>query len=205
MSSRFLLWSLLSFWSLSAAASGNILVYGDSLSAAYGISPKQGWVALLEDRLNAQKFDYKVTNASISGETTSGGLSRIDTALKNSNPDIIVIALGANDGLRGLPVEQMRDNLATMIRKAQAGGAKVLLVGMRIPPNYGTQYARGFERSFADLAKQYKTAYVPFLLEGISTERANFQHDNLHPTAAVQPALLDTVWAGLQPLLKRGA
>lgn len=203
---RRLLWVLLTgaaAWTLPAQAGGTILIYGDSLSAAYGIPAKQGWVALLEERLSAQKFDYKVVNASISGETTSGGLARINGALGKYSPQIAVIALGANDGLRGLPIADMKKNLRGMIRGAQAKKAQVLLVGMHIPPNYGTRYASEFEQSFADLAKQYNTGYVPFLLEGVVLQRANFQDDNLHPTAAVQPIMLDTVWGGLLPLLQR--
>ena len=199
-----LLWTLLlTACSFSAQAGANLLVYGDSLSAAYGISPKQGWVALLEERLKTEKLDYKVVNASISGETASGGLARIDAALAKYSPEVLVLALGANDGLRGLPVAQMRKDLSAIIAKAQAKGAKVLLVGMRIPPNYGSRYSKEFEQSFADVAKQYKTAYVPFLLEGVVLQRANFQDDNLHPTAAVQPTMLETVWRGLEPLLRR--
>lgn len=204
MDMRKLFWLLLlTAWSLSAQAGGNLLIYGDSLSAAYGISPKQGWVALLEERLRTEKFDYKVVNASISGETASGGLARIDGALAKYAPEVVVLALGANDGLRGLPVAQMRKDLSAIIRKAQAKGAKVVLVGMRIPPNYGTRYANEFQDSFAELAKRYKTAYVPFLLEGVVLQRANFQEDNLHPTAAVQPLMLETVWKGLEPVLKK--
>lgn len=203
MAKRFFWIVLLGCWSLSAAAGGNIMVFGDSLSAAYGLSPKQGWVALLEDRIRAQKFDYTVRNASISGETTSGGAARIDAALKTHQPNLVVLALGANDGLRGLPVDQMKKNLAAMIRKSQAAGARVLLAGMRIPPNYGRQYTQEFEQAFADLAREYKTAYVPFLLEGVAGQRSNFQDDNLHPTAAAQSIMLDTVWRGLRPLLVR--
>jgi acyl-CoA thioesterase I len=199
---KHLLFVLLGLWSTAATAGGNILVYGDSLSAAYGISPKQGWVALLEERLREEKFDYRVVNASISGETTSGGAARIDTALKKNTPNVLVVALGANDGLRGLPVSEMRRNLGIIIKAAQHAKARVLLVGMRVPPNYGARYAREFEQSFADLAKEYRTAYVPFLLEGVIEQRTNFQEDNLHPVASAQPRMLDTVWPGLKPLLK---
>ncbi|HKY01956.1 MAG TPA: arylesterase [Burkholderiales bacterium] len=199
---KHLLFVLLGLWSTAATAGGNVLVYGDSLSAAYGISPKQGWVALLEERLREEKFDYRVVNASISGETTSGGAARIDTALKKNTPNVLVVALGANDGLRGLPVSEMRRNLGIIIKAAQHAKARVLLVGMRVPPNYGARYAREFEQSFADLAKEYRTAYVPFLLEGVIEQRTNFQEDNLHPVASAQPRMLDTVWPGLKPLLK---
>ncbi len=185
-----------------AHAGPAILVYGDSLSAAYGIAQKEGWVALLEQRLRQKQSDYTVANASISGETSSGGASRIAAALAQHRPRIVILALGANDGLRGLPVTQLRDNLAAIIRAAQKAGSRVLLVGMRMPPNYGPQYTREFELAYAALAKRHKTAFVPFLLEGVAGKRDNFLDDNLHPTAAVQPIILSNVWAGLAPLLK---
>lgn len=185
-----------------AAAAGTILVYGDSLSAAYGIAEERGWVALLEARLKREKADYSVANASISGETTSGGLSRLKKVLERHKPAIVVLELGANDGLRGLPVAQMRSNLAAMIAEAKAANARVLLVGVKMPPNYGPDYNRAFESAFAGLAKEYKTGLVPFLLEGMADNRELFQPDNLHPTAAAQPILLENVWKGLKPLLK---
>lgn len=183
-------------------AGPTILVYGDSLSAAYGIAQKDGWVALLEQRLRQKRINYTVANASISGETSSGGASRIAAALARYQPRIVVLALGANDGLRGLPVAQMRDNLAAVIRAAQRSGSRVLLVGMKMPPNYGPTYTREFEQAYKTLAKRYKTVLVPFLLEGVSGQREHFQDDNLHPTAQMQPRILDNVWAGLAPLLK---
>ena len=186
-----------------AHAGATLLVYGDSLSAAYGIGQKQGWVTLLEERLRQMHFDYTVANASISGETSSGGASRIAATLAQHRPRIVILALGANDGLRGLPVAQMRDNLAAIVRAAQKAGSRVLLVGMKMPPNYGPQYTREFEQAFAALAKRHKTAFVPFLLDGIAGKRDNFLDDNLHPTAQVQPLILDNVWTGLTPLLKR--
>ena len=186
-----------------AHAGATLLVYGDSLSAAYGIGQKQGWVTLLEERLRQMHFDYTVANASISGETSSGGASRIAATLAQHRPRIVILALGANDGLRGLPVAQMRDNLAAIVRAAQKAGSRVLLVGMKMPPNYGPQYTRELEQAYATLAKRYKTAFVPFLLEGIAGKRDNFIDDNLHPTAQVQPLILDNVWTGLAPLLKR--
>lgn len=185
-----------------AHAGPTLLVYGDSLSAAYGIAQKEGWVTLLEQRLRRKHFDYTVANASISGETSSGGASRIAATLAQHRPRIVILALGSNDGLRGLPVAQMRDNLAAIIRTAQKAGSRVLLVGMKMPPNYGPRYTREFEQAFAVLAKQYKTAFVPFLLEGVAGKRDNFLDDNLHPTARVQPLILENVWAGLAPLLK---
>jgi acyl-CoA thioesterase-1 len=189
---------------LAAAAShaaGTILVFGDSLSAAYGIGQKEGWPALLAERLREERRDYSVVNASISGETTAGGATRIGEAIARAKPDIVIIALGGNDGLRGLPVAQMKANLEKMIAAAKAVRAKVLLVGMRMPPNYGPRYTREFEATFADLAKQEKVALVPFLLEGVGERRDLFLPDNIHPTAAAQPILLDTVWRGLAPLL----
>ena len=186
-----------------AHAGATLLVYGDSLSAAYGIGQKQGWVTLLEERLRRKHFDYTVANASISGETSSGGASRIAATLAQHRPRIVILALGANDGLRGLPVTQMRDNLAAIVRAAQKAGSRVLLVGMKMPPNYGPQYTREFELAFTALSKRHRTAFVPFLLEGIAGKRDNFIDDNLHPTAQVQPLILDNVWTGLAPLLKR--
>ena len=197
-----LLFVILLSWGSLAAAQGTILVYGDSLSAAYGISQQKGWVALLQERLKAKKFDYTVVNASISGETTSGGATRIDDALRRTQPRIVVLALGANDGLRGLPIAQMKANLSKIIQAARREDAKVLVAGMHLPPNYGPGYAREFYDAFGDLAKRYKTAYVPFLLDGMATERSYFQADQMHPTAEAQPIILDTVWQGLEPLLK---
>ncbi len=185
-----------------ANAGPTLLVYGDSLSAAYGIAQKEGWVTLLEQRLRQQHLDYTVANASISGETASGGASRVAATLAQHRPRIVILALGSNDGLRGLPVAQMHDNLAAIIRAAQKAGSRVLLVGMKMPPNYGPQYTREFEQAYAALAKRHGTAFVPFLLDGIAGKRDNFLDDNLHPTARVQPLILENVWAGLAPLLK---
>ena len=190
-------------WSAASAAAGTILVYGDSLSTAYGISQKDGWVSLLGERLKQRGSDYIVVNASISGETTSGGAARMGDALERFRPDVVVLALGGNDGLRGLPVAEMKANLARIIRAAQARKARVLVVGMRIPPNYGRKYTEEFFRAFADVARGEKAAYVPFLLDGIGEHRELFQADQIHPTAAAQPLVLDTVWKGLEPLLKR--
>ncbi len=186
-----------------ACAGPTLLVYGDSLSAAYGIGQKQGWVALLEQRLRQKHIDYTVANASISGETSSGGASRIAAELARHRPRVTIVALGANDGLRGLPVAQMRDNLAAIVAAAQKSGSRVLLVGMRMPPNYGAKYTREFERVYAEVARRRKVALVPFLLEGVAGSRDLFQDDNLHPTAAAQPILLENVWKGLAPLLKQ--
>lgn len=185
-----------------APAVRTVLVMGDSLSAAYGLSAAQGWVALTADRVSKTQPGWRVVNASISGETTAGGASRIAAELQRHKPAVVVIELGANDGLRGLSLNQTRANLDKMIRAAQQGKAKVLLIGMRIPPNYGPDYTRGFEANYSDLAKQYQVALLPFLLEPIVRDRANFQDDNLHPIASAQPKLRDHVWTALAPLLK---
>ncbi len=185
-----------------AHAGATLLVYGDSLSAAYGIGQKDGWVTLLEERLRQKRIDYTVANASISGETTSGGASRIAATLSQHKPQIVIVALGANDGLRGLPVRQMRDNLAAIVSATQKSGARVLLVGMKMPPNYGPQYTREFEQVYADLARRYKTGLAPFLLEGVAGKRELFLDDNLHPIARAQPTILENVWKALAPLLK---
>jgi acyl-CoA thioesterase I len=191
------------FISLSSGAWGKtILVYGDSLSAAYGIAEKHGWVALLGERLKRERPDYSVVNASISGETSSGGLGRMAKALARHKPAVLVLELGANDGLRGLPAAEMTKNLSAMIQQAQKAGARVLLVGMRIPPNYGPDYTREFESAFARLAKRHRTALVPFLFAGMGEDLALFQPDRIHPTEAAQPILLENVWQALGPLLK---
>ena len=186
---------------LPAHAAKTILAMGDSLSAGYGIRPEQAWPALLGQRLSDKRLDYSVANLSISGETTAGGRSRLDAALKNHKPAIVVIALGANDGLRGLALAQMRDNLNAMIDMARSSGARVALAGMRLPSNYGS-YASDFQRSFVDIAKTKKTPLVEFLLEPVAAQQRYFQADNLHPVAEAQPMLLETVWQGLAPLLK---
>lgn len=186
-----------------AWGAGTILVYGDSLSAAYGVAQKEGWVSLLEERLRQRKFDYSVANASISGETSAGGASRIGESLARTKPAVVVLTLGSNDGLRGLAVPQMKSHLATIVKASQSAGAKVLVVGSRMPPNYGPTYTRQFQEAFAEVAKEHRAAYVPFLLDGIADKRDLFQPDNLHPTAEAQPIILDTVWKGLEPLLKR--
>ena len=185
-----------------AAGAGTILVYGDSLSAAYGIAAERGWVALLEARLKREKNNYSVANASISGETTSGGLSRFRKVLERHQPSITVIELGANDGLRGLPVAEMRKNLAAMILDAKAANSRVLLVGVKMPPNYGQDYIRSFEAAYTELAEEHKTGLVPFFFEGFGDKREYYQPDNLHPTAAAQPILLENVWKALKPMLK---
>ena len=178
-----------------------ILVYGDSLSAGYGIPVERSWPALLGQQLQENGSAWRVANASISGETTAGGRSRFSEALSRFQPRVVILALGANDGLRGLPVPAMRDNLQAMIRAARAAKARVLLVGMRLPPNYGPAYTGDFEAAFRDLAKAEKLILLPFLLEPIALERSAFQPDNLHPVAEAQPRLRDHVWSALKPLL----
>ena len=159
-------------------------------------------MALLAERLKREQQDYNVVNASISGETTAGGAARMAKALEQHKPAIVILELGANDGLRGLPVAQMKQNLARIIAQAQKAGARVVLIGMKLPPNYGPEYTRAFESAYAELAKQHKTALLPFLLEDIAENDDFFQPDRIHPTEAAQPLILERVLRALQPLLK---
>ncbi len=185
------------------AAAPVILVFGDSISAGYGLPRvEQGWVALLQTRLKDQGYGYQVVNASVSGETTEGGLARLPRALNLHHPVIVVLELGGNDGLRALPAGQMRDNLSRMAGLAEAAGAKVALLGMRMPPNYGPQYAAQFSQAFSDVARDKKLPFVAFVLAGIATSPGLMQPDGIHPNEAGQPQLLDTVWPVLKPLLK---
>jgi acyl-CoA thioesterase-1 len=184
-----------------AFAAGTVLVFGDSLSAAYGIASQQGWVHLLGERLARADLPWRVVNASVSGETTAGGLRRLPEDLKRHKPAIAVIELGANDALRGQPVAAIRSNLEQMIRLARAARAEPVLVGIMIPPNYGIDYAREFRELYADVAKRNQVRLVPFLLEGIADKPDMFQADQLHPTALAQSRILDNVWAALEPLL----
>jgi acyl-CoA thioesterase-1 len=184
-----------------APPSRTLLVMGDSLSAAYGLAPEQGWVHLLGERLARSHPAWRVVNASVSGETTAGGASRFDAALQQHAPAVVALELGANDALRGLPLELAQANLSRMIEAARARGARVLLIGIRVPPNYGPDYAAALQRMYVDLAEKYDAALLPFLLEPLGVERDAFQDDNLHPTAAAQPRLLDHVWGALEPLL----
>lgn len=179
-----------------------VLVLGDSLSAEYGLARGTGWVALLEKRLAAEKIAATVINASISGDTSSGGAARLDALLAQHHPNIVIIELGGNDGLRGLPIEPTTQNFATMIKKSQQAKAKVVLVGMQIPPNYGRTYTEQFSAMYPTLAKQTKSVLVPFLLEGVADQPTLFQADNIHPKAAAHPRMLDNVWPYLKPLLK---
>jgi acyl-CoA thioesterase-1 len=174
-------------------AARTILVFGDSLSAAYGVPENAGWVALLGERLKQRKSDYTVMNASISGETTAGGAARIGKALASAKPSIVIVQLGANDGLRGLPVTELKKNLTAIVQASKREGARVVLVGMQLPPNYGVPYVNQFRAAFGEVAKDERVAFVPFLLEGLD-KREQFQADNLHPTAAAQPILLENVW-----------
>jgi len=185
------------------ASDRTILVMGDSLSAAYGIRPEQGWVALLTQRLQAEGYGYQVINASVSGETSSGGLQRLPRALQIHQPAMVILELGANDGLRGLPLAETRANLTKMVQLSRAAGARVLLVGIRIPPNYGPRYANEFADLYPEIAKRYHLPLVPFLLEKVALDPTLMQEDGLHPNARGEPAVLDTLWQKLEPLLKK--
>jgi acyl-CoA thioesterase-1 len=194
--------ALLAFAGAASSATGSaptILVLGDSLSAAYGIPQSSGWVSLLGERLKQRRSDYTVVNASISGETTAGGAARIGKALA-SKPAIVVVELGGNDGLRGLPVTEMKKNLAAIVQASKREGARVVLVGMQLPPNYGVPYVNQFRAAFGEVAKDERVAFVPLLLEGLD-KREYFQADNLHPTAAAQPILLENVWKKLAAMV----
>lgn len=185
------------------ASDRTILVLGDSLSAAYGIRPEQGWVALLEQRLRAQGYGYEVVNASVSGETSSGGLQRLPRALQLHRPGTVILELGANDGLRGLPLAATKENLTKMVQLSQAAGARVLLVGIRIPPNYGPRYANEFAAVYPEIANRQHLPLVPFLLQNVVLDPTLMQNDGLHPNARGEPLVLDTLWQGLEPLLKK--
>ena len=185
----------------SADAAPVILVVGDSISAAYGLPPGQGWVDLLNARLKSEGYRHRSVNASISGDTTAGGRARLPALLARHKPAIVVLELGANDGLRGGNLRAARDNLDAMVAAAQAGGARVLVLGMKLPPNYGPVYTREFEAVFASVAAARRTAFVPFILDGFGDDNRYFQPDRIHPTAEAQPRLLANVWPALAPLL----
>ncbi len=178
------------------------MVLGDSLSAAHGIDQNEGWVYLMQQRLERDGFPHRVANVSISGETTSGGLTRLDAELDRHRPDIVIVELGANDGLRGLPLGGIEQNLAGIIARIQAQDAAVLLAGMQLPPNYGPTYTRGFARIFERLAQKYGAALVPFLLDGLDHDNSHFLDDRLHPNAEAQLLILDNIWPALEPLLR---
>lgn len=180
-----------------------ILVLGDSLSAGYGLATGQGWVALLQQRLKKQGYGHRVVNASVSGETTDGGVQRLDRALATHKPKIVIIELGGNDGLRGLPVTRVRANLDLLITKSRSAGAKVLLVAIRVPTNYGAQYGNSFQQVYRDLAKQYQIGLVSFLSDEVALREDLFLEDGIHPNARAQPILLDSLWPKLLPLLRR--
>lgn len=183
-----------------SAAAPVILVWGDSLSAAYGIPLEQGWVQLLQARLRDQGYPHRVVNGSVTGETTAGGLARLPEALARHRPAVVLLELGGNDGLRGLPLQQLRANLDALVERSRAAGARVLVFEMRIPPNYGPAYAAGFQRSFRAAARG-RARLVPFFLEKIATDPQWFLDDGIHPSVAAQPLLLDAVWPVLQPVL----
>ena len=197
--SKFILLLALLWLPLAAHAEKNILVFGDSLSAAYGIPREAGWVNLLQQELHSSHPHYSVANASISGETTSGGRERIVAALRQHQPVIVIIELGANDGLRGAPIASIEDNLGFLIKQSRMLHAKVLLLGIQLPPNYGLKYTTDFKSMYPKLARQYRTALVPFFLEGVAPDQ--FQADNLHPVAQAQPRILRNVMQKLEPLL----
>jgi acyl-CoA thioesterase I len=178
-----------------------ILVVGDSLSAGYGVAVKETWVALLEQRLAKQGYGYRVVNASVSGETTGGARSRLSRALELHDPAVVIFELGGNDGLRGLPIKQVRANFETMIDQAQKTGAQVVLVGMRMPPNYGAEYAEQFHALYRELARKYDAPLVDFFLEGVALDDTLMQADGIHPNAKAQPRLLDNLWPALRPVL----
>lgn len=186
-----------------ALAARTVLVFGDSLSAAYGISSGEGWVSLLAKRMADRQLAWQVTNASVSGETTAGGLARLPADLERFRPAVVVIELGANDALRGQPISEIRANLERMIRLVRQARAQPVLVGIMIPPNYGIDYAREFREVYPTVAREEKVALVPFLLDGIADRPELFQADQLHPVASAQPRVLDNVWATLGPILEK--
>jgi acyl-CoA thioesterase-1 len=200
-------WTLAALLTLAASANAysapkTVLVLGDSLSAEYGLERGSGWVSLLEQRLKAEKIDAQVVNASISGETTSGGRVRLPALIDRYRPSVVVIELGANDGLRGLPVASAQDNLRNMVALAQQKHAKVLLVGMRMPPNYGRAYTERFQGMYQQLSTQLKAPLVPFMLEGVAQDPALFQSDRLHPLATAHPIILSNIWPKVSALIK---
>ena len=198
------LWLLLWIGSAGAAsgASPVILVWGDSLSAAYGIALESGWVQLLQRRLHEQGYPHRVVNGSVAGETTAGGLARLPAALAKLRPALVLIELGGNDGLRGLPLKQLRANLRAMVAKSRASGARALVFEMQIPPNYGAAYTQGFQRTFGEVAKAGPARLVPFFLAPIAADPKWFQEDAIHPSLAAQPLMLDAVWTALHPVLQ---
>ena len=199
-----LLLTLLLIWATPEVAARTILVVGDSISAAYGIQREDGWVALLQKRLEQHAYDYGVVNASISGETTGGGLARMPKALEMHAPEIVIIELGGNDALRGYPIDRIHANLERMIELSRASGAHVILMGMNIPPNYGPRYTQAFNNVYHELAQEQSVGLVPFLLEGVALEPELMQRDLIHPTVEAQPMLLDNVWQVVSDVLASG-
>ncbi len=183
------------------ASQPTVLVYGDSISAAYGMDQEQGWVSLLAERMSAEHPAYRVINASVSGETTGGGLTRLPKTLSIRQPDVLVLELGGNDGLRGYPIDKISSNLDEMIRQSKDAGIKVLLVGMVLPPNYGRRYISAFEQIFSTLAEDHQIPFVPFLLDGIATTRDLVQRDGIHPTVEAQSMILEDIYPVLEKLL----
>lgn len=179
-----------------------LLVVGDSLSAGFGLEPGQGWVELLQDRLEAKGYGYRVVNASISGDTTTGGLGRLPRALKVHRPSIVVIELGGNDGLRGTPIAVMRQNLGQMIRLSQEAGARVVLAGIQMPPNYGSRYTTEFAAVYPELARTHAVALIDFILDGVALDMGLMQADGIHPNAAAQPRVLDNAWPAIEKELR---
>lgn len=184
-----------------AALADTVLVVGDSISAAFGLDTRQGWVSLLEKRLAEQGFEYRVVNASISGDTSAGGAARLPRLLAEHQPNLVIIELGGNDGLRGLPPAQLQQNLAAMVEASRDSGAQVVLLGMLLPPNYGARYTTAFAEVFSSLAEEQQIPLVPFFLEGVGGVPGMMQADGLHPTAEAQPVLLENLWPTLKPLL----
>lgn len=187
-------------WAQGAVA-GTLLVLGDSISAAFGLDTRQGWVSLLEQRLAAEGFDYQVVNASVSGDTSAGGLARLPTLLAEHRPQLVIVELGGNDGLRGQPPAQLQQNLAAIVQSARESGARVLLLGMQLPPNYGARYNALFSQVYADVAGAAQVPLLGFFLDGVGGVPALMQGDGIHPNAAAQPRLLDNLWPQLKPLL----
>lgn len=183
------------------AAAGTVLVVGDSISAALGLETSQGWVSLLQKKLDSERLDHRVVNASISGDTSAGGAARLPALLGEHKPEVVIIELGGNDGLRGQPPAQLQQNLASMVEQSRQAGAKVLVLGMRLPPNYGKRYTDAFARVFSDVAKEQQVPLVPFFLEGVGGVEGMMQADGIHPAAGAQQKLLENVWPSLQPLL----
>lgn len=187
---------------LMAAEPRTLVVLGDSLSAGYGIAEDDSWVSLLEERLGETHPRWRVVNASVSGETTDGGLRRVDRLLDQHQPELLLVQLGGNDGLRGFPHQETRENLAGIIERGQEAGARVLLLGIELPPNYGRRYTETFARQYPTLAEEYDIPLLPFLLEGVYDRKGMMQSDGIHPTAEAQPLILDHVWEELEPLLE---